>query len=91
MKWKIVTINEYSECGTRLVILSEIVMVIPVKRESLSRTNESHFEKHRVQSSKYLDLLCIQTVNLKAETKTFCYIDTDEIPAFFQSRKFGIR
>ena len=32
-----------------------------------------------------------QTVNLKAETKTFCYIDTDEIPGFFQSRKFGIR
>ena len=91
MKWKIVTINEYNECVTRLVILLEIVMVIPVKHESLSRTSESHFEKHRVQSSKYLDLLCIQTVNLKAETKTFCYIDTDEIPAFFQSRKFGIR
>ena len=57
MKRKIVTINEYNECVTRLVILLEIVMVIPVKRESLSRTNESHFEKHRVQSSKYLDLL----------------------------------
>ena len=43
----------------------------------------------KVQST--LDLLCIQTVNLKAETKTFCHIDTDEIPAFFQSPKFGIR
>ena len=40
-KGKIVTINEYNECGTRLVILLEIVMVIPVKYESLSRTNES--------------------------------------------------
>ena len=91
MKWKIVPINGYNECVTRLVILLEIVMVIPEKHESQSRTNESHFEKHRVQSSKYLDFLCIQTVNLKAETKTFCYIDTDEIPGFFQSRKFGIR
>ena len=87
MKWKIVTINEYNECVTRLVILLEIVMVIPEKHESQSRTNESHFEKHRVQSSKYLDLLCIQTVNLKAETKTFCHIDTDEIPGFFPVTK----
>ena len=59
MKWKIVAINGYNECVTRLVILLEIVMEIPVKHESLSRTNESHFEKNRVQSSKYLDLLCI--------------------------------
>ena len=92
MKRKIVAINGYNECVTRLVILLEIVMEIPVKHESLSRTNESHFKKHRVQSSKSLDLSCIQTVNLKAKSKTFCYIDTDEIPgSFFQSRKFGIR
>ena len=31
MKRKIVTINEYNECVTRLVILPEIVMEIPVK------------------------------------------------------------
>ena len=91
MKRKIVTINEYNECVTRLVILLEIVMVIPGKHESLSRTNESHFKKQRVQSSKCLVLSCIQTVNLKAESKTFYYIDTDEIPGFFQSRKYGIR
>ena len=84
MKRKIVTINEYNECVTRLVILLEIVMEIPVKHESLSRTNESQFKKQRVQSSKWLDLSCIQTVNLKAESKTFCYIDTDEIPGFLQ-------
>ena len=83
MRRKIVTINEYNECVTRLVILLEIVMVIPVKHESLSRTNESHFKKQRVQSSNCLVLSCIQTVNLKAESKTFCYIDTDEIPGFF--------
>ena len=86
MKWKIVTINGYNECVTRLVILSEIVMVMSVKYESLSRTNESHFKK-RVQSSNFLDLSCIQTVNLKAESKTFCYIDTDEIPGFFPVTK----
>ena len=87
MKWKIVTINEYNECVTRLVILLEIVMVIPVKHESLSRTNESQFKKQRVQSSNCLDLSCIRTVNLKAESKTFCYIDTDEIPGFFPVTK----
>ena len=91
MKWKIVAINGYNECVTRLVILLEIVMVIPGKHESLSRTNESHFKKQRVQSSNCLVLSCIQTVNLKAESKTFCYTDTDEIPGFFQSRKYGIR
>ena len=84
MKRKIVTINEYNECGTRLVILLKIVMVIPVKYESLSRTSESQFKKQRVQSSKCLDLSCIQTVNLKAESKTFYYIDNDEIPGFLQ-------
>ena len=83
MKRKIVTINEYNECVTRLVILLEIVMVIPVKHESLSRTNESKFKKG-VQSSKCLDLSCIQTVNLKAESKTFYYIDNDEISGFLQ-------
>ena len=83
MKRKIVTIKEYNECVIRLVILLEIVMVIPVKYESLSRTNESQFKKQRVQSSKYLDLSCIQTVKLKGESKTFHYIDTDEIPGFF--------
>ena len=91
MKWKIVTINEYNECVTRLVILLKIVMVIPVKHESLSRTNESQFKKQRVQSSNCLVLSCIQTVNLKAESKTFYCIDTDETLGFFQSRKFGIR
>ena len=70
MKTKIVTINEYNECVTRLVILLEIVMVIPGKHESLSRTNESQFKKQQVQSSKCLDLSSIQTVNLKAESKT---------------------
>ena len=82
MKWKIVTINGYNECVTRLVILLEIVMVIPVEYESLSRTNESQFNKQGVQSSRYLELSSIQTVNLKAESKTFYYIDTDEIPGF---------
>ena len=91
MRRKMVTINEYNECVTRLVILLEIVMEIPVKHESLSRTNESQFKKQGVQSSNCLDFSCIQTVNLKAESKTFYYIDTDEIPGFFQSRKFGIR
>ena len=86
MKRKIVTINEYNECVTRLVILLEIVMEIPVKHESLSRTNESHFKK-RVQSSNCFVLSCIQTVNPKAESKTFCYIDTDEIPGFFPLTK----
>ena len=87
MKWKIVTTNGYNECVTRLVILSEIVMVMPVKYESLSRSNESQFKK-RVQRSNCLDLsTCIQTVNLKAESKTFCYIDTDEIPGFFPVTK----
>ena len=43
MKWKIVAINGYKECGTRLVILLEIVMVIPVKYQF-------HFKKQRVQS-----------------------------------------
>ena len=81
MKWKIVTINGYNECVIRLVILLEIVMVIPGKHGSLSRTNESQFKK-RVQSSNCLDLSCIQTVNLKAESKTFYYIDNDEIPGF---------
>ena len=76
MKWKIVAINGYKECGTRLVILLEIVMVIPVKYQF-------HFKKQRVQSWNYLDLSCMQTVNLKAEAKTFHYIDTDEIPGFF--------
>ena len=56
MKWKIVTINGYNECVTRLVILLEIVMVIPVEYESLSRTNESQFNKQGVQSSRYLEL-----------------------------------
>ena len=53
MKWKIVTINGYNECVTRLVILLEIVMEIPVKHKSLSRTNESHFENtvSKVQST----------------------------------------
>ena len=83
MKWKIVTINGYNECVTRLVILLEIVMVIPVEYESLFRTDESQFKKQGVQSSRYLELSCIQTVNLKAESKTFYYIDTDEIPGFF--------
>ena len=83
MKWKIVTINGYNECVTRLVILLEIVMVIPVEYESLSRTNESQFNKQGVQSSRYLELSCIQSVNLKAESKTFYYIDTDEIPGSF--------
>ena len=83
MKRKIVTINGYNECVIRWVILLEIVMVIPVKYESLSRTNESQFKK-RVQSSNCLDLSCIQTVNLKAESKTFYYIDNDEIPGFLQ-------
>ena len=87
MKWKIVTINEYNECVTRLVILLEIVIVIPGKHESLSRTKESQFKKQRVQSSNCLVLSCIQTVNLKAESKTFCYIDTDEIPGFFPVTK----
>ena len=32
-----------------------------------------------------------KTVNLKAESKTFYNIDTDEIPGFLRSRKFGIR
>ena len=91
MKTKIVTINEYNECVTRLVILLKIVVVIPGKHESLSRTDQSQFIKQGVQSSKYLDLSCIQTVNLKAESKTFYYIDTDVISGFFQSRKFGIR
>ena len=91
MRRKIVTINEYNECVTRLVILLEIVMEIPVKHESLSRTNESHFKKQQVQISHCLVLSCIQTVNLKAESKTFYCIDTDEIPGFFQSRKFGIK
>ena len=31
--------------------------------------------------------MCIQTINLKAETKTFCHIDTDEIPGFFPVTK----
>ena len=44
MTRKIVTINEFNECVTRLVILLEIVMEIPVKHESLSRTNESQFK-----------------------------------------------
>ena len=91
MRRKMVTINEYNECVTRLVILLEIVMVIPGKHESLSRTNESQFKKQGVQSSNCLDFSCIQTVNLRAESKTFYYIDTDKIPGFFQSRKFGIR
>ena len=55
--------------------------------ESLSRTNESQFKKQRVQSSNCLDLSCIQTDYLKAESKTFCYIDTDEIPGFFPVTK----
>ena len=91
MKWKIVTINEYNEYGTRSVILLKIVMVIPVKYQSLSRTSEFQFKKQRVQSSECLDISCIQTVNLKAESKTFYNIDTDEIPGFLRSRKFGIR
>ena len=91
MRRKMVTINGYNECVTRLVILLEIVMEIPVKHESLSRTNESQFKKQRVQSSNCLVLSCIQTVNLKAESKTFYCIDTDETLGFFQSRKFGIR
>ena len=48
-------------------------------------------KKQRVQSSNCLDLSCIQTVNLKAESKTLYNIDTDEKPGFLQSRKFGIR
>ena len=68
----------------KVSILLEIVMVIPGKHESLSRTNESQFKKQQVQSSKYLDLSCIQTVNLKAESKTFYYTDNDEIPGFLQ-------
>ena len=72
MKREIVTINGYNECVTWLVML-EIVMVIPVKYESLSRTNESHFNKQRVQSLNCLDLSCIQTVNLKADSKTLYY------------------
>ena len=62
-------------------------MVIPGKHESLSRTNESHFKKQQVQISNCLVLSCIQTVNLKADSKTFCYIDTDEIPGFFPVTK----
>ena len=45
-------------------------MVISVKHESLSRTNESQFKK--------------QTVNLKADSKTFYYIDNHEILGFLQ-------
>ena len=60
---------------------------VPVQNE----LNESQFKKQRVQSSNCLDFSCIQTVNLKAESKFFYCIDTDEIPGFFQSRKFGIR
>ena len=61
MKREIVTINEYEECETRLVILLRlIVMVIPGRHESLSRTNESQFKKQRVQRSKCLDLSRIQ-------------------------------
>ena len=40
MKRKIVTINEFKECVTRLVILLEIVMEIPVKHESLPVQNQ---------------------------------------------------
>ena len=82
MKWKIVTINEYNECVTRWVILFIIVLVIPVKYESVPRTSEFQFKKQRVQSSNCLDLSCIQTVNLKAESKTFYNIDTNEITGF---------
>ena len=64
-------INE--DCVTRLVILLRIVMVIPGRHESLSRTNESQFKKQRVQSSKCLGLSCIQTVNVKADSKTLYY------------------
>ena len=70
MRWEVV-INE--DCVTRLVILLQIVMVIPGKHESLSRTNESQFKKQRVQSSKCLGLSCIQTVNMKADSKTLYY------------------
>ena len=57
-------------------------MVIPVKYQSLSRTSEFQFKKQRVQSSECLDISCIQTVNLKAESKTFYNIDTDEFQDF---------
>ena len=64
MRRKIVTINEYNECVTRLVILLEIVMVIPVKHESQSRTNESPWYNFTFAVNVILNLSIISKIAL---------------------------